>query len=658
MVKLVRSYEFWLVMAIVALATFFRVYQPYVAEFKFDEAMISRRAIALAEHGIWPASTSSSIVGIPHPPMKALLLAIPYAFTRNPAVAVIFQGVLGVITVFLTYWYCRRYFDLRVALIASALVAVTPWVVFYDRKLWSQNVPIFTMLMMFSLTLFVIEKKLWAIVVTLASLGFLIGCYTGDIALIGVVAPALVLYWPSSSEADSGWAANRKYWIALMLGVLAFVVTILPFGIEFVSGRANLFAAETSYGQFERVIDFYGQARMAAVVGTGEQYHSLAGEMWHEYYASLPLPEPVGWLDSVLVNLTLISIVYIAWKAIVTFWDVDQRRSVSVRYGVLALWFIAPVTIWSLLGLPVLSYRYIMITPLQGIALAIMIVDTLDWIIRQKQEVRVPAWIVVSLLLAFTLIWHVIQIKYMIDFLYQHPGVGGSGPPLWKMWETAERARQTARAEDLPVVVYAGGDDPEYQGHAAEWEVLLGDTDLYLINADKQMSLSSSSGVVEVFDANNNTYLVQLQPAAEPDNSPGLARLANGVDLVSFEPTHLTQQDLQSGVLNVTLKWRIWNDAPLAQQYGYSVQLYTGDGAPVNSLDLGFARSVYWRDGDIYITRLEFKLQPGSDAAPPDRFIVAMYAYLNETTIQAIDVLDIAGNPAGQQIVIPLTLEK
>jgi hypothetical protein len=626
---------------------------PGLAEFKLDEATVSRQALALVRQGIWPPPSDTDIPGLPQPSGKAVLLTIPYAFTRNPGAAVLFQGLLGVIAVWLTYRFGSRYFDARVGLFAAGLFATTPWAIFFTRKLWQQNVPFFTIIMMFGLWDFVIGHKHNRILLAFLMLGVLASLYLGNLMLLLVIVLAVATnprcFWPEG-EGHDRW--KPLIWVGA--GVVSILVILSPYLYAVATGRVEIGKtmqlAATSVGRKFHLVE---QVNMAAVMGTGDQFHSLAGDRFTDYIDGLPTSGHLGVLDMLAVWVIVAGMVYVVAKAgILLLRRLEQPTDGSSRrqaYGLLAIWVIVPIGLWTLSGLTPYLHRYNMLYPTQALVTAVLLVDGYDWLQAQPRRVWASTFrIVAGFWLVALISWHVIIYLAMLGFVSDHVIAGGYGRPVRELWAAAQRARELAGPESLPLVVHTDGANPDHQGGAAQFDAVLGDFHLYLLG-DPRLEVAPAGKYVWVADYGDGSYTVEQRTSSAPSEAPGMARMANGVDLLYVD----AEQPAAGKPMSITLTWRIWNSAPGRPDYGYSVQLHGTDDQRWAQVDGQFVRTVYWRPGDEVTVSISLPVDASAPAGGGYLLLVAMYAYLPDS-VQGVDILDIAGNPSGQSVAIPL----
>ena len=121
---------FW---GIILLAAALRLAQLDLVEFKGDEAAHLLRAAEVAEQHHLPLVGSQASIGIAKPPMMSLLMALPLLLGRDPRLASAFIALLNVAAVAGCYLFARRYYGLRVGILAATLFAANPWAIVLSR---------------------------------------------------------------------------------------------------------------------------------------------------------------------------------------------------------------------------------------------------------------------------------------------------------------------------------------------------------------------------------------------------------------------------------------------------------------------------------------------------------------------------------------------
>lgn len=131
-----------ILLAILALAAFLRLQSLDLADLRYDEAAAPVFAMQIAQGhllALMPFSGSA----LNHPPLMLYLLAIPYLFSKSILAALVFRALLDVAAVGACFALCQRFFDVRVAILASLFFAAAPWAVQFARKTWVAPLPLF-----------------------------------------------------------------------------------------------------------------------------------------------------------------------------------------------------------------------------------------------------------------------------------------------------------------------------------------------------------------------------------------------------------------------------------------------------------------------------------------------------------------------------------
>jgi 4-amino-4-deoxy-L-arabinose transferase-like glycosyltransferase len=651
----------WFLIAILALAVVLRVAWPGIIEFKYDEATMARRAIMLIREGVWPTRGVTSSLGIPHPPLTAYLLVIPFAITLNPAFAAAFMGALGVLTVYLAYLLGKRYFDERVGLIAALLFTISPWVAFYSRKLWAQNVPAVTLLFMLALYALVIDRKPKALVWSLIALGALMGLHLGGFAFIGVLVLALALH-PRLFKPPEDDAPAPGWWRWALIGLAGLILLSLPYVMEFITGQTRLSQVFASAGNsVERRPLSHLAIYYTADIATGQHFEALTGGSFYNPYGDFTLPNLDAALNWTEVWLIITSMAYLVVKTAILLFrknpPADAPEAAASRHGLLVLWLVLPIGMWALSRGEIVPHHFIQTYPAQLLALAVMLVDAFDALTRRRPSLKPILTGVFAVWLAVLTAWHATTYLGMLRFFATTPNTYGHASPVRDLWSAVREARQLAVPDHLPVVVHTVGDDPEREGGAAEFDALLGDLDLYLVKGtDVEVFPASDDGWVWLKSRKNGSYDVELRTVDDVDLPPDglIAHLVNGVDLRAIAPAGFRDEVQPGQPFDLFLFWEVWGVPPVSDDYSFSVQLYTTDGARWGQIDEHFLRTTYWHPGDR--VRTEVSIPVAADAPPGGEYqvVIAVYVYLDDGSTQNVDFLDVAGNPAGQIITVPL----
>ncbi|MCP5095932.1 MAG: glycosyltransferase family 39 protein [Chloroflexi bacterium] len=128
-----RSYQLLLLIMVISLAAVLRFYKLGEWSFWGDEYITVRKAIDVFGGGITRMSPSMLLTHV--------VLTTQGVSEWN---ARLISVLAGIVTVPVLYWLVRRLYDSYVAIIASLLLAIAPWHIY-----WSQNARFYTTLLLF-----------------------------------------------------------------------------------------------------------------------------------------------------------------------------------------------------------------------------------------------------------------------------------------------------------------------------------------------------------------------------------------------------------------------------------------------------------------------------------------------------------------------------
>ena len=641
-----------LLLLILIVAAILRLGWPGITEFKFDEASMFRRALLLAREGQWPVDVVSSIAGVDHPPLMAYLLAIPFVITRHPAAPVIWLGLLSVAAVFLTYVFGSRYFDRRVGLIASALFAAAPWAVFYSRRLWAQNVPLLTLLLILSLYGLIVDRR-WRFIIPVIVLPIMLaGMYLGNLVFSVLVGVVLILHWRNVREA---WqqAAARERWLSLLIafGLIALLmIPMLPWLEEFLATPPTFSASD---GEAESGLFVWRRLVLASQVATGHELRALAGDQVEAYSSRLSLGGVGSLVDQAMLWLHIVGMIYVVGCAIVA--RVRQENDFA-HWSLLALWIVMPLAVWTASGLTPQPHRYIGLYPAQNIAVALLMVSGLEWFQERGGSARRVGVVFggVSLVaLVGILAWQINSYSVMMRLIVDTPINYGHGTPARVVWQAATDARELAASAETPIVVNGTGDDPAQDGEAAAFDALLNDTNLYLIEGE-DVTVHPTQSYVHVLTRADATYGIE---ARTPENLSGwgdVTQLANGIEVIGVQPDGLDQMIRPGERVWVGMLWKVWGIPPDGADYFYTVQLFSEDGLQWANEGGPFLRTTYWQQGDVIRSAVVLPIPGDAPRGSNYHLVVAMNTFDASGQLQTVDVLDANSTPMGTYLTLPI----
>lgn len=178
---------------ITALAAIFRITYPEIIEFKADEAInLFLAARPIFGHPFLPGATVSSI-GLLNPPLINYLLYPFTLLTTDPKIISVVIGLINALAIGFFFLILKKYYGYLTALFSSLLMAFSPWMILFSRKIWAQDLLIpFVIILLLSIHKLAIDKKTkYWFVYALSSL-FLIQLHQASIILIAILTIFLI----------------------------------------------------------------------------------------------------------------------------------------------------------------------------------------------------------------------------------------------------------------------------------------------------------------------------------------------------------------------------------------------------------------------------------------------------------------------------------
>jgi 4-amino-4-deoxy-L-arabinose transferase-like glycosyltransferase len=290
-----------------------------LAPFTYDDADLVLRARAAAS-GALALTGAQTSWGVPDPPLQ-VYLAVPVAWLPNAALlSVAYFALINGAGVAGFYWVGRRFFGRRLALLATLLLAVNPWALYFGRRAWLEVQPALTLLAFWAALELVVAGRR-----RLAFLFFLALAAGVQVRLLAAgLAPAAV------AALGLGGRAWWTRWSAL--GLVGGGLLSLPYGWYLFSER-------------ERVL---------AILAEGERGVSVPRTAVVEFTwwvtAGLNLlptpPRLLGWLDWLGLLLRLeawLAAALLLGGALLALFSIVRRRPRARAWALVLGWVMLPL---------------------------------------------------------------------------------------------------------------------------------------------------------------------------------------------------------------------------------------------------------------------------------------------------------------------------
>lgn len=172
-------------------------------------------------------------------PFWYYLMSATYLFSHSPVAPASMVALLNAIAAPLIYFFCRRFFNEKIAVVSALLYAVSPFSIEYSRFAWNPNpIPFFTIISLYFLYLYLdnrnkIQKNFIYFAVIFANLTFQLH-YQGFLLVIAVFLFPLF----------------KKDWKRLIISSLIFMLMLSPF---------FFYEIKNNYPNLKEIFSFLGR---------------------------------------------------------------------------------------------------------------------------------------------------------------------------------------------------------------------------------------------------------------------------------------------------------------------------------------------------------------------------------------------------------------
>jgi len=603
---------------------------PEITEFKRDEAALYSLALDVAEFKALPLRGIGSSVGLPNTAVSVYLFALPLFVWKSPLAATLWVGLLNTAAVALTYFFMRRYFGGRAAVLAALLYAAAPWAVIYSRKIWAQNVlPVFVVAYIFTAALAFLEARRRWLPAHLLLLALIAQIHYSGLLFLPLTGALLIIFRQNVDGRVLGWGAALA------------AITAVPF---------LLYLAQSSGGNMSGLSGLLGRPfqfslesfQLAALVSMGTEIHSLAGpQEFRNYLATVPDFTGLLWLGGAL---TLIG----GWVAV-------RRQNISAvtRHSslLLLIWLLLPPLAFLMHSTPVYPHYFILMLPAPCL-LAALAVDNL--LTRFQSKLAQVAGYAIPVGITGAQIWLFLA---LLNFIGARATPGAFGAPLGYLLQVAQAARA---APD--VLIVSAGARPQVDETPAIFEVLLRGAPHRFVDGRTTAVFPAGEAWVVLWpmdDALATTAYetlggVQLQTTVPLRQGEGQVRILAASGAAESALTKLPQPREASALLSNFAEilgsggdgqvWQLWWRAP---EGGEDVTLFAhvldAAGNRVAQADVPTYPASGWRAGDVVIS---FFALSGSG-------VIVRAGMYQSGSLAPVEVLDVSGNPSGQWLEFP-----
>lgn len=218
---------FWLLLILIlaSILRFYRLsdYTLFLGD-QGRDVLIAKRMII--EHKWTLLGPNASVGGFFTGPIYYyFILPFLWAFNLDPVGPVYLSALFGILTVLLTFVFCRVFFNNRTGLIAAFLIAISPKMIEISRYSWNPNpMPFFSLLTILLFHLSVLRRNLFFTFLCGVSLGILFQLHYIDLIFVPIIYLAVIFIYPLKKAIIQ--------WVILTIGFIVGDSMFLIFEIK------------------------------------------------------------------------------------------------------------------------------------------------------------------------------------------------------------------------------------------------------------------------------------------------------------------------------------------------------------------------------------------------------------------------------------------
>ncbi len=509
--------------AILLVALLLRVMYPGLSSMGTDETEFYERTTQMLE-------TKEPILdGKSHEgnqffgPFMFYLFAIPLSITDDYRSLSIFYGILGVVEVGLVYAWARRYFSRTVAVIASMLLATSPWHNVYSRIPYNLA-PISLLAVIFVMSLMsccLEENKKWPFIGMVVSLSLMLQVHLSAFAFIPLFLIAWVMNWKK---------IKVSYIITAAVLSLVLFSPFIYYNLknDFIGVKEILVLPQQSPANsfLTNSIEAVGIPALFATNHLGTYFLGNLN-LFSKH------------LDAVFLTLAGIALILLgAGIGCVAYSAVrGKERGEKTKYWITLLWLVLPVILLIIRNKNIGPHFYYILFPVQFIFMAVGIEKGVDFFKRiQKRGVVVFLCVLVVLLVLSNAFYFVTFAKKVSE---AGSTDGTYGVTYKNKEEVINEIQQDAQSDQLTLVFYKKRDSgfsiilkdkelfPTYE-IAEDIEDLLTKKGYFIFDMTSRYGIKGIAGITK----EELSYFSNLQS----NNNTKRVRAMNILKLEGFSP--------------------------------------------------------------------------------------------------------------------------
>lgn len=326
----------WVLLTIVLVfAALFRLPLLQFAEFKGDEALNLFLATRPIFHHPFPPASQASSAGILNFPLLNYLLFPIVLFTLYPPTISLVIAVINIVTVGLFFLLFSKYHGKLTGFLASTILALSPWMILYSRKIWAQDFLLPLTFPFFWSVYKILEGKREFWILFGASSMLLM-----QIHQLAILLPLTIFISYIAKKQSVNWRL-------LLLGIFLGLIPTIPYFVYMSSGFFHIESSSTFADRFS-FHSFTTFLRPLQIISLGDFHRELGDDfaLFAQKFSIIYRLMKLSYIAYILLPLGA----FFFWK------DNRYKFFIVVAVSIIALYF--------LIGVEPLMHYFIFLSPL------------------------------------------------------------------------------------------------------------------------------------------------------------------------------------------------------------------------------------------------------------------------------------------------------
>lgn len=300
-----------------------------------------------------------------------------WMFNYDPVGPAVMVALLGVVTVWLTYYVGKQWFSEKAGLMAAALYAVSPIVITYSHSSWNPDVlPFFALLMMYLLFKAVQVKKQ---VKYFIGVGFLLGISL-QLHYLALFLGVVVFFYTFFA----GWYVAKK------IQLTKTIRHYLEIFIGFLLGLSPFFVFEIRHGfpNIQTIFRFIFGDTAQKGYETGGTFFTTVGDIFFRMFGKLvfyfPSPDRYNlFSQSQLTFLSWFAVIISLAAIIVLFKKTKNKLALMLT----AFWLFFGIFLFGFYKKNIYDYHFVYIFPLPFLIIGNFFAELSNWGKNKAQKI-------------------------------------------------------------------------------------------------------------------------------------------------------------------------------------------------------------------------------------------------------------------------------